>query len=144
MVWNIIPTKVRISKSIPNFNSNTNCSLCFYPTDSLYPLFFTCTIARLSGLASIFWPLDTTILNVANIRDWLHIILHPECRPGLPHTEIHRFQIFATIACDFLWFTRNKAYHDGLLPYAFVISTTINRIDLEHFSAWIKKIQSTS
>jgi hypothetical protein len=62
MVWNIIPTKVRISESIPNFNSDTNCSLCSYPTDSLYHLFFTYPIARLSGLASIFLAFGQILL----------------------------------------------------------------------------------
>jgi hypothetical protein len=70
------------------------------------------------------------------MTDWLHIILHPDRRLGLPQTEIHRFQIFAAVACDFLWFTRNKAYHDGLIPYALATSTTINKLALEHFSAW--------
>jgi hypothetical protein len=87
--------------------------------------------------------LDTVALNVTNMIDWLHIILHPECGLGLPQTEIHRFQIFTAVACDFLWFTRNKAYHDGLLSDALVISTTINKLALEHFSAWTKKYTSS-
>jgi len=27
---------------------------------------------------------------------------------GVPPAETHRFQIFAIVACDYLWFTRNK------------------------------------
>jgi hypothetical protein len=83
--------------------------------------------------------LDTVALNVINITDWFQIILHPNCRLGISPTEIHRFQIFAAVACDYLWFIRNKAHHDDIIPNAILISTTINRITLEHFLAWITK-----
>jgi len=46
------------------------------------------------------------------------------------------FQIFATIACYYIWFVRNKTHRDDLIPDTLVISTTINRIVLEHHSAW--------
>jgi len=50
---------------------------------------------------------------------------------GVPPAETHRFQIFADVACDYLWFTRNKVYHDGTIPNALLISTTINKTALE-------------
>jgi hypothetical protein len=46
------------------------------------------------------------------------------------------FQIFAAVACDQLWFLRNKAHYDNLVPNALVISANINKIALEHHSAW--------
>lgn len=46
------------------------------------------------------------------------------------------FQIFAAVACDQLWFSRNKAHHDKIIPNAITISATINRLVLEHHSAW--------
>jgi hypothetical protein len=55
-----------------------------------------------------FWPLDTIALNVTNMTDWLLIILHLHRMLGVPPAETHRFQIFAIVACDYLWFTRNK------------------------------------
>jgi hypothetical protein len=59
---------------------------------------------------------------------------------GIPQAEIHLFQIFAAVACDYLWFIRNKAHHDGLIPNALIISSTINKTVLEHHSAWKKKL----
>jgi hypothetical protein len=62
---------------------------------------------------------------------------------GVPPAETHRFQIFAAIVCDYLWFSRNKAYHDVIIPNALRISITINRIALEHYSAWTTKYEKT-
>jgi hypothetical protein len=62
---------------------------------------------------------------------------------GVPPVETHRFQILPAVACDYLWFSRNKAYHDGIIPNALSISTTINRISLEHYYAWTTKFDKT-
>jgi hypothetical protein len=51
---------------------------------------------------------------------------------------VHLFQIFASVACDLLWFNKNKAMHDGVSPYVLVLSSSINKVHLEHFSAWKK------
>jgi hypothetical protein len=96
MVWNIIPTKVRISFSIPNSNCDTTCSMGSYPMDSLYHLFFTCPIARIVWRQS-FWSLDTIALHVADMTDWIQIILNPSII-GILASNIHLFQIFAVIA----------------------------------------------
>lgn len=40
------------------------------------------------------------------------------------------------IACDHIWFLRNKAHHEDLVPNAPTISAHINRLVLEHSSAW--------
>lgn len=80
---------------------------------------------------------------MTNIIDWLLIILNPNRKIGIPQVEIHLFQIFAVIACDYLWFIRNKAHHDGLIPNALIISSTINKTVLEHHSAWKKKLVLT-
>lgn len=70
-----------------------------------------------------------------NITDWLLIILNPTTI-GISLTDSHKFQIFAAVACDQLWFSRNKAHHDHVVPNALAISATINKLVLEHFSAW--------
>jgi hypothetical protein len=40
------------------------------------------------------------------------------------------------IACDHIWFSKNKAYHEDLVPNALTISAHINSLVLEHSSAW--------
>jgi hypothetical protein len=82
-----------------------------------------------------FWAMDILALPIYNITDLLRIILNP-ATIGIFQTNSHMFQIFATVACDQLWFSRNKAHHDNLVPNALVISANINKIVLEHHSAW--------
>jgi hypothetical protein len=53
------------------------------------------------------------------------------------------FKNFAAVACDYLWFTRNKAHHEGIIPNALIISTTINKTALEHCYAWTTKYDKT-
>jgi hypothetical protein len=62
---------------------------------------------------------------------------------GAPPAETHKFQIFVVVACDYLWFTGNKAYHDDIIPNALLILTTINKTACDHFSAWKTKYNKT-
>jgi hypothetical protein len=78
-------------------------------------------------------------LNVSNMTDWLLIILDPHNMLGIPQFDIHLFQIFVAVACDYIRFVRNKAHHDGLIPNAIVIFTAINKTVLEHYFAWRSK-----
>ena len=52
----------------------------------------------------------------------------------------HLFQIFASILCDLLWFARNKAVHEGLIPDITTLASSIRKTTLDHAAAW----QSTS
>jgi ribonuclease HI len=47
-----------------------------------------------------------------------------------------KFQIFVAVACDILWFYKNKALHDDVAFDARFVSAHINKISLEHFIAW--------
>jgi hypothetical protein len=138
MVWNILPTKSRISFSIPSSPTDISYSFCSFPTDSLLHLFFSCPIARVVWKNS-FWPLDSLALRIDTLFDWLSIILHPETI-GIPISDSHLFQIFAAIACDPIWFARNKVLHKDLIPNALDISCCINRIALNHHSTWHTKL----
>ena len=45
--------------------------------------------------------------------------------------------MFASVACDILWFYKNKAFRDGVSFDACNVSTHINKIAIEHFQAWL-------
>jgi hypothetical protein len=134
MIWNIIPSKHRISHSLPSSHLDTTCSLCAGPIDSIFHLFFNCPIARVVWRQS-FWPLDITALHIEDMTVWLSIILNPT-RIGIPAEDTHLFQIFAVVACDHIWFSKNNAYHENLVPNALTISAHINSLVLEHSLAW--------
>jgi len=66
------------------------------------------------------------------MADWVQIILPPRKSLGISSKELHLFQIFATMTCDPLWFSRNRAHHDGLTFGAILISIQVKKITLEH------------
>jgi hypothetical protein len=139
MVWNTIPIKSRISLSI-HYGLDTSCSLCSHSNDTLFHLFSSCPIARVIWRNS-FWPMDISTLHISSMSDWLSIILHPEMI-DIPLVDTHLFQIFAMVACGKIWFSRNKAFHEGLIPNALSVSSTVNQVSRTHFSAWSNKTTS--
>jgi ribonuclease HI len=133
IAWNILPTKDRLSQLFPI--SDNICPLCGMAGDSLTHLFFECFFARVVWRHS-FWPMDSLAFHFSSMTDWIASILSPGRSLGIPPVEHHQFQIFAAVACDILWFYRNKAFHDDLAFDARSVSAHINKIALEHFLAW--------
>jgi len=68
--------------------------------------------------------------------DWIKLIVSPCHSLGIPTADCHKFQIFASVACDILWYYRNQAFHNGSIFEARNVSMHINKIALEHFQAW--------
>jgi hypothetical protein len=85
--------------------------------------------------------MDSTSFHIIDMMDWIKLILSPGCLLGIPSDEIHKFQIFAAVACDSLWFNRNKAFHTGQSVDAIVLSKSINSLTLEHYTAWHQSTQ---
>jgi hypothetical protein len=82
--------------------------------------------------------MDITALRISKISEWLNIILHPRT-VGISSEDSHLFQIFAMVACDHIWRSRNKAHHDGWIPNALSISVAVNQTSRIHFLAWTNK-----
>jgi hypothetical protein len=51
------------------------------------------------------------------------------------HNDVHLFQIFVSILCDRLWFCRNKAMHDGIIPDITILALSIKKTTLAHAAA---------
>jgi hypothetical protein len=103
--------------------------------DSLKHLFFDCFYARVVWCLS-FWPLDSTAFHFSSMEAWIAAIISPEHSLGISLRDQHKFQIFAFVACDILWFYLNKALHKNLTFDARSVSIYVNKITLEHFQAW--------
>ncbi|XP_059432574.1 uncharacterized protein LOC132165893 [Corylus avellana] len=134
IAWNILPTKERLSQLFPSI-ADTSCPLCKVATDSMHHLFFKCVFARVVWRNS-FWPLDSTAFNFSSMEEWINLIISPGRYLGIPREDCHKFQIFASVACDILWFYRNKAFHDNSVFDVRNVSAHINKISLEHYQAW--------
>jgi len=130
---------VRLQSIIPEYRPGFLCPLCKSGPDSLRHLFFQCHFARVVWRLSP-WPLDSTSLDSPNLRDWIQIILTPGATLNIPTVERHRFQVFATVACDLLWFHRNKALHDNKFFNARTVANLITSTFHHHCDAWSHQI----
>ncbi|GLT71982.1 hypothetical protein SLA2020_439580 [Shorea laevis] len=84
-----------ISTSISYPSPNLSCPICMNSEESLEPLFFFCPFARIIWKES--FPLDTQLLGINSIVEWIKIILDPGNLLNLPRLEVHLFQIFASM-----------------------------------------------
>ena len=138
IAWSILLSKVHLGKLFLIFD--TYCPLCKVADDSLTHLFFECFFAQVVWRLS-FWPLDSIDFHFSSLLDWINSIISPGRSLGIPSEDQHKFQIFASVACDILWFYRNKALHDEVSLDARSVSAHINKISLEHFLAWRSSAQ---
>jgi hypothetical protein len=79
-------------------------------------------------------------LDSPNLCDWIRAILYPETILHIPGSEVHCFQVFASVTCDLLWFHRNKAFHDGLSFDARILAKLILNTYHQHCDAWSNKL----
>ncbi|XP_059428630.1 uncharacterized protein LOC132162415 [Corylus avellana] len=127
--------KIKISLNpIPQYLWTPYCLGKFSLNSAYLSIINACSLPV--SIQNSFWPLNSSTLNFSNMVDWINVILSPGISLAIPLVEHHKFQIFAYVACDLLWFYRNKAYHDGKIVDARSISAYINKITLEHFHAW--------
>lgn len=139
IAWDILPTTSWLHSIIPTYHPDTSCPLCMTGPDSLKHVFFHCHFAR------VVWrlypsPLDSTTLDSLNLCDWIRVILYPEAFLHIPCSELHRFQVFATVTCDLLWFHCNKAFHYGLSFDARILAKLIINTYHQHYDAWSNKL----
>ena len=77
-----------------------------------------------------------------SLADWIEGILTLTSSFGIICADSHFFQIFAAVLCHMLWFYRNQAVHKGVIPDVSTIVANINRVSVEHFTAWSDKLHS--
>ncbi|GLT53027.1 hypothetical protein SLA2020_263250 [Shorea laevis] len=135
IAWDIIPSKARLHAIFPISSNDMACPLCNLAVDSLSHLFFSCSFARIAWRFS-FWPLDSSSWSHLSLDNWIKGILNPALNFGIPFKDSHLFQIYAAVLCDLLWFHRNKAAHEGIIPDILGVAGSIKKITLEHYAAW--------
>jgi len=101
IAWDILPTTFRINSILPSSNRLPICLLCKLGDDSLHHLFFNCIFTRFVWRYS-FWPLDSSTFNFISMTNWVQQIFSPWTFLNIPLSDHHKFQIFATVACDLL------------------------------------------
>jgi hypothetical protein len=135
ITWNLVPTKSRLNSVFHIPSDESVCPLCRSDLDSLSHLFFSCIFARIAWKES-FWNIDSSAWSNLGMENWIKGILFPFSVFGIPAKDSHRFQVYASVFCDQMWFYRNKAEHDGIIPAPLTISLAIKKLAWDHFSAW--------
>jgi hypothetical protein len=138
IAWDILPTKSKLNTIFPISAADSLCPLCKSEEDSFPHLFFRCCFARIAWRISL-WPLDSTAWSSLSPSDWIKGLISPHVSFGIPKKDIHLFQIYAVGLCDLLWFSRNKAFHDGIIPNISLLASSIKKTALAHFAAWSSK-----
>jgi hypothetical protein len=135
--WNLFPTMEWLNAIFSSLDSVAVCPLCKGGEDSIQHLFFKCIFARVIWRHS-FWPIDSLSFNFTNMLDWIKVIISPGATLKIPKEDHYRFQILAVVACDFLWSSRNKAYHENLSFDALNLSRKIIKVSLSIW--WLGRI----
>jgi hypothetical protein len=102
--------------------------------DSLLHLFLRCSFARIAWRTS-FWPLDSLAWSSLSLSSWVKGIISPHSAFGIPLSNVHLFQIYSSVLYDMLWFSRNKAIHDGIIADISRLSLSIKKSSLAHVAA---------
>jgi hypothetical protein len=75
-------------------------------------------------------------LSSLSLSDWVKGIINHHLSFGIPETDSQLFQIFASVICDLLWFSRSKAAHDGTISDITSLANSIRRTSLDHPTVW--------
>jgi hypothetical protein len=135
IAWDILPTKAKLKAIFPIPHLESYCPLYNSEEDSLSHLFFRCIFARVAWRNS-FWPLNSLAWSSLSLPDWINGIINPFSSLGIPLADFHLFQIFAAVLCDLLWFSRNKAYHESVIPDINSLANSIRKTTMQHAAAW--------
>jgi hypothetical protein len=87
------------------------------------------------------FSLDASLLEfigdpLTSLPLWIKGILTPHSSFSIPLANSHLFQIYVVVLCDMLWFSKNQAIHNGVIPDVSMLAANINRISLEHYTTW--------
>ena len=145
MAWDILPSKARLKAVFPISLADSLCPLCNMAEDSLIHLLFSYSFVGIAWGTS-FWPLDSLAWSSISLSSWVKGIITPHTAFGIPNSDVHLFQIYASVLCDMLWFSRNKAIHEGIIPDISKLAASIKKSSLAHVAAWsnfsIKEVQA--
>jgi hypothetical protein len=75
-----------------------------------------------------------------SLPEWIKGILSPHSSFGISVADSHLFQIYATVLCDIMWFSRNQVVHKGVIPKVSSLAANVKRVSLEHYAARPSKL----
>lgn len=100
----------------PCFTENlTKCSplFCDAVEESVEHLFLHCPFI-ICIWRQAPWPVNLAVLELQSIVEWIKIVLDPSQMLNLNLKLEHSFMLYAVIAMDSIWFTRNQVVHNHI------------------------------
>jgi hypothetical protein len=91
------------------------CPFCNGPLETLNHIFLDCDLARFLWRTSP-WPLLLSSFAAKPISERIIAIIYPFVKLAIPIANIQRFQIFAALVMDTIWFSKHKLIHDAIQP----------------------------
>ena len=91
------------------------CPFCKCPFETLCHIFLGCNLARILWRSSP-WPITTSSFSARRISDWILAVVYHLDKLVIPLAKTRKFQLFATLTLDFIWFSRNKVIHEAIQP----------------------------
>lgn len=96
---------------MPSINSEVwSCPMCNSNVETIEHVFLGCDIARIIWIQSD-WNIDA--FESFHISSWIKAISEPSKYLEIPSKEVHDFQLFAAIAMDMIWYSRNQVVHNS-------------------------------
>jgi hypothetical protein len=136
IAWDILSSRTNIGRFVSSVDLDSwVCPFCKGSQETLIHLFLECDLARLLWWNSP-WPLITSSFVARPIADWIAVIVNPALLLAILRKEVRKFQIFAALTLDFIWFSRNKLIFESLKPDPVKASMTIAASLELHLSAW--------
>jgi hypothetical protein len=136
IAWDILPSRGNIGCFVASVDVDAwVCPFCKGPQKTLCHIFLECDLARILWRTSS-WPLIISGFATRPISDWVLAILYPVEWLAIPKNEVRRFQIFAALTLNLIWFSRNKLIHDALQPVPSKVFKQLSSSMDHHLSAW--------
>jgi hypothetical protein len=136
VAWNILPSRGNIGRFVAASSTDSwLCPFCKCSLETLCHIFLDCQLAKFLWRSSP-WPLNSSCFADKPIADWVLAILDPVTWLSIPKFEVKKFQLFAVLAMDLIWFSRNKLIHEAVTPVPDKIQLQLSSLVSRHVSAW--------
>lgn len=120
-------------------SSQLICVGCGQHNETVLHVFHGCTLANLLWSTSI-WGLHISRIPDTYLTKWIHILLNAETLLGIRPLSFQSFILHTALLMDVLWFSRNKAIHDGVQIIASDLQNSLSLRFSDHSVSWLLQV----
>lgn len=134
---NILLTLALLKHCLYLQDESLGCPICNSTEETVSHLFLECPYSR------VLWRQSPWSINFisTDINSWIVGILNPDSFLQIDNEDINKFQLFAVITMDNLWFYRNQVIHDQKKINILQLIEQVKKSFKDHCRAWEWKKQ---